>query len=553
MKIYLTVLCFMSAAALSGASIITVGFVQDKPDRLYAASDTLLNDSYSDNVTSDNGGGVAEGQLWHYYGYQWQAGIGGSGSRQDTQASDDWDSDGFLWGSTNYTSSIMTWGPDGSGIEIDTADDGSTTTNQISLPLLTSEHCLVNDPQSPPFTVQDLGDGNWATNQVYQEYVRYSQTRWRLQTGGRGSQSSLFRFSATATLILDKRAERPFTNVNSQAVPPQSITVLGRALYADANLWLALPNGTNLDVTPFVAGADFYRTGVAEQKYVPSITVNDQSLGAGTPEFCAGQYLNFNLVFDPPPQYVAQVSAWDLSGPPVNESWQQSTNGSVNYRFNPNLLNDLTTSCWYPSGGGQAAGVSTLLQFTNGQTCFLTLQGTFSIAKPSFSGFDNCASLIGFGWNSPVLQANMQWGVTVQSAYDGNLGVTQLIEGTNSCCNTGGQFELDGPNAIYNATPTNLLGQTYSATNSATHTFSFLYARSATANPTAGLTATFKDYLRFLPAGSASNIWVTLATNGWSMDGSASLSGGLTRSNLPPASPLVQSDDPPSWTGSYGQ
>ena len=66
------------------------------------------------------------------------------------------------------------------------------------------------------------------------------------------------------------------------------------------------------------------------------------------------------------------------------------------------------------------------------------------------------------------------------------------------------------------------------------------------------MTATFKDYLRFRPAGNAGNIWVTLATNSWSMDGSASLSGGLTRSNLPPASALVESAEFPFWSGSYG-
>ena len=143
--------------------------------------------------------GLAEGQLWHHDDYQWQDGVGGNGSRQDAQQSDDWDSDGFLWGSTNRTSSVMTWTTNGTGTEIYTANDGSTATYPIGLPLLTSEHCLVNDPQSPPSTVQDLGDGNWVTNQVYEEYVRYSQTRWRLQTGGRGGQSSLFQLSATAT------------------------------------------------------------------------------------------------------------------------------------------------------------------------------------------------------------------------------------------------------------------------------------------------------------------------------------------------------------------
>jgi hypothetical protein len=544
MKIHLA-LCYLIGGALAGASTPTAEFVLDKPDRLYVASDTLVTDSYSENVTIDNDGGVDEEQLWHHDDYQWQDGVGGNGSRQDVQQSNDWDGDVLLWGATNRTSSVMTWTTNGSGTEIYTANGGPPATYPIGLPLLTSEHCLVNDPQSPPATVQDIGGGTWVITQVSEEYVRHSQARWRLQTGGRGRQSSLFQLSATATLILDKRAERPFYSVNSQAVPPQNITVMAHALYADTNLWMVLPDGTNLDVTPYVAGADFYTMNVTEQKYIPSITVNDLGLVAGTPEFCAGQHLDFKLVFDPPPEYVSQVSAWDLSGPPVNESWQQSASGSVNYRLNPNLLTNLTTSCWYVSGGAGTAGIGTGLQFANGQYCFLDVRGNFSIAKPSFSGFDNCSSLVGFVWSSPVLQASMQWGVTVQSAYDGSVGVTQLIDGTNLCCNTGGAFQLD-------AASTNLLGQTYTTTNSATHTARFLYARSATASPAVNLTATFKDYLRFKPAGNASNIWVTLGTNSWSMDGSASVSGGLTRSNLPPASALVESAEFPSWTDSFG-
>lgn len=123
--------------------------------------------------------------------------------------------------------------------------------------------------------------------------------------------------------------------------------------------------------------------------------------------------------------------------------------------------------------------------------------------------------------------------------------MTQLINGTNLCCNTGGEFRLDGTNELYSA------ASTYTATNSETQTARFLYARSATASPTADLAATFQDYLRFRPAGGAGNIWITLGTNTWSMDGSASLSAGLIRGNLPPANPLGDSDAFPNWTDTY--
>ena len=436
MRIQLALLCLSTAALTGGAAPITA-LIQDKPDRLYVISDNLTKDSYTSNLTSDNSGGMDEEQVWHHDDYQWQLNIGGNGTERDVDQSDDWDGGDLLWGATNKTSSVMWWGTNGTGTEIDTASDGLIASFPIGLPLLVSEHCLVNDPQSPPCTVSDLGDGNFVTNQVYQEYFRYSQTRWCLQTGGRAGRSSLFQLSATAAQILDNRAERPFYGVNSQAIPPQNITLMGQAIYPDTNLWIVLPDGTNLDATPFVAGVDFYTHNPSEQKYVPSLTINDLSLDYGVQEFCAGQQLDLQLVFDPPPGVVSQASVWDLSGTPVNDSWQASANGSVNYWFNSGLLSNLTTSCWYPGGAAQTASVTSSLQFPNGQSCSLTVQGSFSIAKPSFASFDNCPSLIGFAWGSPVLQANMRWGVTVKSAYDGNVGVTQLINGTNLCCNTG--------------------------------------------------------------------------------------------------------------------
>jgi hypothetical protein len=550
MKIQFTFLCFGLSTALVAAST-TGELVQDKPDRLYVSGDMLVTDSYSDNVTSDSAGGVTAGQIWHHDDYQWQAGVGGSGSIQDVRESDDWDSEGYLWGSTNITSAQMTWGADGNGTEIYTANDGTSVPYQISLPLLTSEHCLVNDPQSFPLNIQSIGGDSWVTNQVQEAYLRNSQTRWRLQTGGRASGQSLFRLSGMATNILDKRAQRPFYNVNSRPISPQNISVMGRALYADGSLWCVLPAGADLEVTPFVASQDFYTTALIEQKYAPSITANSVSLGAGTPEFCVGQYLQFRLAFDPPVESVSQMSLWYLPGEPINEGWQQSSNGSINYRLNRNLLTNLTTHCWYSSGLGGKALLGTSLEFRNGQFCCFTVPGNFSLARPGFSGFDNFAPLVGFVWSSPVLVANMRWGVTVQSDYDGNVGVTQLINGTNSCCNTGGAFCLDGSSEIFN-TMTNTLGQAYSAADPATHLVSLQDARSAIASPAVTLAAAFKDYLRFRPAGNASNIWVTLATNSWSMDGSASLSGGLIRSNLQPANVLVDSTEFPSWTQSYG-
>ncbi len=56
----------------------------------------------------------------------------------------------------------------------------------------------------------------------------------------------------------------------------------------------------------------------------------------------------------------------------------------------------------------------------------------------------------------------------------------------------------------------------------------------------------FQDFLRFRPAG-ADNIWVTIATTHWAMEGYAETLLGLLVNDTPAASHLVGSDAFPIW------
>jgi hypothetical protein len=59
--------------------------------------------------------------------------------------------------------------------------------------------------------------------------------------------------------------------------------------------------------------------------------------------------------------------------------------------------------------------------------------------------------------------------------------------------------------------------------------------------------STFQDYLVFQPVGQNS-FFVTLATNGWSVNASVNLlTGVLTPSNIPPALIPMPSDVFPYW------
>ena len=97
------------------------------------------------------------------------------------------------------------------------------------------------------------------------------------------------------------------------------------------------------------------------------------------------------------------MSAWDLPGPPVNESWQPSPAGRSTSGSTQDLLTNLTDELLvYERLGGTALRHQSWSS-ANGQYRCFSVPGNFSIARPCFSGFDNSSSLVGFVWSSPVL------------------------------------------------------------------------------------------------------------------------------------------------------
>ena len=98
----------------------------------------------------------------------------------------------------------------------------------------------------------------------------------KLETGGKsGSQrQSLFCISAAANeWRLLTQAEFGYNGIHSLgnttnlgAINPTNIHVLGQALDTNGNVYVALPDNTNVDVTPYVSGKDFYTFNLDKQK-----------------------------------------------------------------------------------------------------------------------------------------------------------------------------------------------------------------------------------------------------------------------------------------------
>jgi len=238
---------------------------------------------------------------------------------------------------------------------------------------------------------------------------------------------------------------------------------------------------------------------------------------------------------------------WQLPGTFVNYYFQASPpDGSVNYFKHSDLLqNTNTTSCWFVSGTGGKVGMNLNLHFNNGQYASVAAVGNIAIYRPTFTNFTQMT--YDLNWNFPSLSwfnADMGWNVTVNSKYDGQYGITQLLLGTGIFSyGTGGKYVLDGYSEIYGETGARGPA-TYVANNIGTHTLRFEDSPGAMVY---SMGLDFNDYLRFKPDGGDS-IYVTIGKNGWSVNASYDvLSGTFTPTNISPATRPVGSDEFPQW------
>ncbi len=186
---------------------------------------------------------------------------------------------------------------------------------------------------------------------------------FKLRTGGKTgvSRQNLFQISCTATQILDL-----IDQTREAPILPQNVQIMGKKLGADGNLYVALPDNDERDITPQTSGVDYYDFNLDKQKFNLTIKANGNDLSATNPEFCVGQNVSFTLDGLPLASISNIVGNWTLSGNYVNEQWQEFSvdldgfetyYGSINYRINDSLLaNTYQTSCWFVNGkSGHAA------------------------------------------------------------------------------------------------------------------------------------------------------------------------------------------------------
>ena len=389
-------------------------------------------------------------------------------------------------------------------------------------------------PQSPPCT-----DPDTFTDSVGETIC--SQTT--LLTGGKGvaSQQILFEMGVSAEKYIPVTVPdgRGF-GWNTQGIAPGQMTVAGKKVGYDGNLWTVLPSGTTVDITPQAPPPNYTYSVTAAGTPVKIIANSTIDLSTTNPTFCVGQQVNFALNLIAPSPGNAVVN-WSLPGEFVNESWQaqewvnglQIPYGSVNYDKNLALLGYTTTgsigtSCWYINRGGGTVSVAASLLFGNGQTASVAAMGNFNIYKPTvkwqplFAGLPQVVISAGkLSLGNGGSAAGMSFMHYIQSDFSGTAGYTQLISGEyDSDISVGiNGSELD--NTLW-ARGLNTIYSTGSWTQNAVEFDDSPSIGLANINSTTAMNLSFQTYLRFMPdGGPGPNIFVTLQLITWGVTASA--------------------------------
>jgi hypothetical protein len=221
------------------------------------------------------------------------------------------------------------------------------------------------------------------------------QARLTLATGGSPGSSKvhLWVVSASATARQmgpsGQLSENPPDGFPFGSIPFTNISagVFGQ-LDASGHADKLLPDNTNVDVTPTVAGVDYYTFNDPPGLCNPQITANGVALDSDTvtngADFCVGEYIKFDVTNLP--SSIDNWANWTLPGTFVNTNSDPNCdlyyidNGSINPPFGTT-----STHCWYVLGTNQATVIVTAFYcyYSNGPVRQVTIKGMFNVHRPA--------------------------------------------------------------------------------------------------------------------------------------------------------------------------
>jgi hypothetical protein len=404
----------------------------------------------------------------------------------------------------------------------------------------------------------------------------------KLQTGGKAGtgRMNLFCIHCAATQIVPIKDPIPIRDMDIPhlPVPPQNISINGKALGSDGNLWLTLPDGTNIDVTPVVKNVDYFTfTEPTPPKYHPYIglttSTTNANLETDVPEVCVGQTVTMNAYWlgGVVPPYANADIRWHLPDKYVNEQYDYSST-CMSYRQNADVLTNSAIQCWYINLPGGACSVREILTFPNGQSVNIAAKGDFTVYRPQKVGENMSQDFLNPTLNipSPTLFAtnvnisgnnNLELGdsqggyarfwAEYNSAYPGEFQEAQIVQsyhksGNDDPIDSGSLWWNDG--AYDKIKDQGLSDSTVSLGGGIAWAMQTdQYPRLPLKAPQTVVNDIYKTYFQFKPAGDG--IWVTVGRVNWSWADTA------TPTNVPTATvsnPQYHDDDSfPLWDAEH--
>ena len=587
MKIYFIFLCLIISSGIASATTQTP-LNQDKPPRLYVKTYFEANTSSSFYLETEgdswwmsllkesDGGNWVEGGNWvGDFSGSWrgriEAAYPNSIDNDDPNGNYLWVSDEVIYSNPPWTCYEI------SGIWNDMYTD--TNSYYYYPPPVAWEHCDTSVPlvdSSGTGIIYVFADGTLWIGTATATETRVAQATMKLQTGGKANSKlrNLFGLSCNATRydplhmsLSDSDRwlgyEGP-TAMNmglyyshvlpdrygpiATSIPSQNI-ILGScgALGADGVKYLALPDNADVDVTPYVAGVDYYTWNISQQKYKLNIAARgngtNYDLSTDKPEFCAGQSLTFAPSWSPStPPYTNSVQHWTLPDKYVNEAYPYSTY-CTSYRKNTDLLTNRVNQCWYVNGSGGTASIRMNLKFSNGQTASVAAMGDFSILRPyitrvATNGTPGAA--IDTSGTFPLLWLDggpMDFKVYISETFPGKFGISQLVNLYSETIilppdvlifsSTYGNYWLDGNHEFYELQTPVSLAVYPSNTEYSSPSAIFDTPGQSLVLYIGSYNGSWQDYVRFTPQGDGS-IPITLGRVDWSWAATAIVTAPLT-------------------------
>jgi uncharacterized membrane protein len=159
---------------------------------------------------------------------------------------------------------------------------------------------------------------------------------------------------------------------------------------SDGSVWsqglVSAPSGTTPEVTPltFLPKVSFNTWQVTNMQLKIFAFTNGTAidLSTNTPEFCVGQKVTFNAVWDYDPGAVSTNYIWAFSSTFVNHSSQASQYASTNWDIDSNIFTTNEPYAYWVSGGNKNVYLHEILHFSNGQNATVSASGQFSMYRP---------------------------------------------------------------------------------------------------------------------------------------------------------------------------